>query len=142
MHQTLRALLFLALLTPACGPEKARPPAPKDAGGRDPAGAVTSGALHFSLRTSPDPMRVGQNEVVVTVTDVQGARQDGCNVVVTPWMPGHGHGSTEKAVVAPLGEGGYRAFPVTLQMAGQWELRVEATCRALVGTHVAPFLVP
>lgn len=137
MHPLLRALpAALLLLATACGGADSPPDEAKHPPGEQ-AGMVTTGDLRFALASEPALLQVGTNEVTLTVTDAQGALQTGCALTVQPWMPAHGHGSTQQAEVSALGEGRYRASPVTFQMAGQWELRVQATCGALGGTLVA-----
>src|SRR5215468_2079068 len=55
----------------------------------------TSGALHVELRSVPDPPVRGQNVGQLTLTDNSGQPVNGVAVEVLPWMPSHGHGTSE-----------------------------------------------
>ncbi len=70
--------------------------------------------------------RVGRTEMLLTITH-EGLPIEAAQVTVDPQMPSHGHGSTEVPAVEALGEGRYRAFPVTFTMPGLWEVTVHAT---------------
>ena len=62
----------------------------------------------------------------VDVKAADGTAVDGAAVAVTPWMPAMNHASTKTPVVSAASGGGYGASPVFFQMAGSWEVRVEA----------------
>ncbi len=79
---------------------------------------------------------VGQNTMIVTVTDEAGEMVVDATVSVDPQMPMMGHGSPEEAVVANNGDGTYTAFPVTLSMAGQWVITIDASSGDAVGQFV------
>jgi nitrogen fixation protein FixH len=91
-------------------------------------GSETSeGTLQLSATIAPDPPVAGRNTLTIEVRDAQGQPVEGASLEVKPWMPSHGHGSTETPVVSALGEGRYRATPVTFSMPGQWEVTILAT---------------
>lgn len=84
--------------------------------------------LWIEVRTAPEQPPVhGSNTVELTITDASGTPVDGLTVVVVPWMPSMGHGSTTTPAVSPQGQGKYLVTNVTLQMAGTWELRLTIT---------------
>jgi hypothetical protein len=85
----------------------------------------TSGALHVELRSVPDPPVRGQNVGQVTVTDGNGQAVDGVSVEVLPWMPSHGHGTSEAVGVTDQGGGVFIANPLYLFMAGEWQIQMK-----------------
>lgn len=112
MRPILQSIMFslLGLLVAACGTAQDAEP---------------SGDLLITLSWDQPP-QVGRNTLTVEIADAAGAEVAGATVEVTPYMPHHGHGSTESSVVTHEGAGLYRAFPVTLQMPGMWEITVRA----------------
>lgn len=77
------------------------------------------------LTIEPDPPMVGQHRVVITLdahAAPHGALED-AHVVVTPWMPAHGHGTSEIEAVEEA-PGVYVAEAVFFNMPGVWDLRV------------------
>ena len=77
------------------------------------------------LSSEPGPPTKGNNTWTIEVTDAAAAPQPGMSVVVDPFMPDHGHGTSVEAVVEPLGQPGqYRLSPVNLFMDGVWEVRL------------------
>jgi hypothetical protein len=81
-----------------------------------------AGAFLVALRSCPDqPPVQGVDTIQYTVTDAQGAPQDGLSLSVVPWMPAMGHGSNAPTVTA-TGDGNYVASDVYLFMAGSWAL--------------------
>jgi len=83
------------------------------------------GTLHIHA-TEPNPPRVGQNVLKLTVHDAAHKLLSGAKVTVTPFMTAHGHGSSETPVVTDNGDGSYEASPVTLTMPGTWEITIHA----------------
>jgi hypothetical protein len=81
------------------------------------------------------PAVVGRNALIVAVTR-DGVAVTDAVLTVDPQMPTMGHGSTETPVVTHEGGGIYRAYPVTLQMPGYWEVTVHATAGDDHGTDV------
>ena len=67
-----------------------------------------------------DPIR-GDNGWTLGVTDDSGGLE-GVSIVVTPWMPDHGHGTPVPAEITEMGGGDYQITPLNLYMAGLWEV--------------------
>jgi hypothetical protein len=84
-----------------------------------------SGALRVQVRTSPQPLARGSNDVQLTVMEASsGAARDDLMVSVKPWMPSMNHGSSTVPTVTAQGEGKYLVTGVNLFMPGRWELRM------------------
>src|SRR5262249_50385354 len=98
------------------------------------ASTTESGTLHLAVQSDPAMPALGRNTFVVEVTSPDGAPLDGMSVTLTPWMPAHGHGSTEQPTITPLGNGRYQAFPVTLFMVGDWQVTARAAHDGEFGT--------
>jgi hypothetical protein len=88
--------------------------------------ASDTGALRVELRSFPEPPVRGQNVGQFTVSDASGQPVAGLTLMVLPWMPAHGHGTSVQAIVAPSATemGVFVANPLYLFMSGQWELRM------------------
>ncbi len=84
-----------------------------------------SGALHVELRSAPDPLVRGQNVGQLTLTDASGQPVDGLTVQILPWMPSHGHGTSEAVEVTDKGGGVFIANPLYLFMAGEWQIQMK-----------------
>lgn len=84
-------------------------------------GRVFTVKLLSSMPASP--VR-GQNEWTIEIDEARsGAPLDGLDVMVTPWMPDHLHG-TRPVVVTPESDAGkYRLKPVYLYMPGLWQIQ-------------------
>ncbi len=87
--------------------------------------ASTSGALQVALRSVPDPPVRGQNVGQLTVTDSSGQPIDGITVEVLPWMPSHGHGTSQAVEVTDQGGGVFITNPLYLFMAGEWLIQMK-----------------
>jgi len=85
------------------------------------------GLLHVDVRWSPAAPIKGDNAAQLTFSDPLGNAIDGLSVVVTPWMPAHGHGTSIQPATAPTGPGVLVATPVYLFMSGEWQLRMAIT---------------
>lgn len=72
------------------------------------------------------PIR-GDNTWTLAITDESGAAMQGMSLVVTPWMPDHGHGSPVQVKVTALEDGEYELTPLNLFMAGYWEITIGTT---------------
>jgi hypothetical protein len=85
----------------------------------------TSGSLHVELRSVPDPMVRGQNVAQLALTDGSGQPVDGVTVEVLPWMPSHGHGTSQAVEITDQGGGVFIANPLYLFMAGEWQIQMK-----------------
>lgn len=127
----LLAPLALALAT-GCAEETG------DNGGNDGGEGTT---LTLAAVIESGTPAVGQNAMIVTITDEAGDAIVGATVTVDPQMPSMGHGSSEVAVVTDNGDGTYRAFPVTFQMGGPWTVTVDAEAGEMTGQLVLDYNV-
>lgn len=122
------AMLLLLAQTSCSSPDPAAAASPAD-GGAFPADTYatvmsTSGALSIAVRTSPQPPAVGTDDVQFTITKASdGTPVDGLTLVVEPWMPSMGHGTSAAPTVTPQGDGVYLVSNVYLFMQGVWALR-------------------
>ena len=90
-----------------------------------------AGLLDFKLMSvTPAPPAFNDNTWIIQVNTmsggVVGAPAIGATLTVTPFMPDHAHG-TLKVNVQPMPDAGqYQASPITLWMAGLWEITIDA----------------
>ena len=124
-------LLVIVPLLSACGGDD---PAPEDTvcvgteADTYAAGIVktTDAGLYVITLTEADPAppEKGENTWNLRIT-AGDSPLDGADVVLTPFMPEHGHGSSPAYVEAlPLGDGAYRAEGLNFSMPGLWEITV------------------
>lgn len=86
---------------------------------------TATGALSIKLmEATPAPPQKQSNALVLQVVDAAGMPVDGATLSVTPFMPDHGHGSSVKPTVTPMGGGVYDVANVYLPMPGLWRLTV------------------
>lgn len=93
-------------------------------------GLSKSGSLVTATFVSSDPAPPikGDNTWVLDFTDAQGMPLADLEIVVTPMMPDHGHGTPINAVVTATDTAGrYEVTPVNLFMAGLWEITFDIT---------------
>lgn len=93
-------------------------------------GLSKSGSLVTASFVSADPAPPikGDNTWVLAFSDDGGAPIDDLEIVVTPTMPDHGHGTPVEAIVTPTtNPGEYSISPVNLFMAGYWEVALDVT---------------
>ncbi len=86
----------------------------------------TSGQALTVQAAFAETAAVGQNTIEIDVTDEAGDPVTDATVTVDPQMPSMGHGSSEVPVVTSNEDGSYSAFPVTLQMGGEWVVTISA----------------
>ena len=87
-----------------------------------------AGGLSVKLvEAAPAPLIKGTNTMKLEVRDESGAPVDNATIVVTPFMPVHGHGSAVAPLVTSVGGGTYDVTKVYLSMAGLWQLKVSVT---------------
>jgi hypothetical protein len=86
------------------------------------------GAVTVELvESDPAPPVVrSDNTWWLKLTDAGGEPVLGAELVVTPFMPKHQHGSAE-VVVEELGDGQYKLSPIELIMPGVWEIPMSIT---------------
>lgn len=89
--------------------------------------ARTSDNEDFKVAISASPVQpvTGTNELRFYVFKGMGTPVTGATIDVEPWMPGHGHGSTEVPVVSEDGDGWYTVSNVFYTMPGYWELYID-----------------
>jgi hypothetical protein len=79
------------------------------------------------VESQPAPPAVRKDNVWwLRLSDSEGLPVLGAELLVTPYMPEHQHGSAE-VVVEELGDGEYRLSPLELIMPGVWEIPVSIT---------------
>ena len=98
------------------------------------------GNLVVEMRTAPSqPPTRGNASVELVVHDATtGAPVDGLSVVVVPWMPAHGHGTSVVPTIEGEGDGRYLVTNISFFMPGDWELRTSFS--GSVTDRVAPSL--
>jgi hypothetical protein len=85
---------------------------------------TSRGAFRVKIIGKGKIIRYGRNEVVMKITDERSRAVEGAQIVVTPWMPEHSHGSPWPPTVTEEGSGRYKVvIPIT--MLGDWELRIK-----------------
>jgi hypothetical protein len=98
----------------------------------------TSGALSVKLmQATPAPPAKQSNALTFVVTDAAGKPVDGATLSVTPFMPDHGHGSSVKPTITPMGGGTYDVTNVYLPMPGLWRLTVTVQMPNVAAQDVA-----
>jgi hypothetical protein len=76
----------------------------------------------------PAPPARFENTWTVEVLDMDGMLLDDVSIEVTPFMPDHNHGTTVVTHVEPGENPGEYVFdPVSLHMAGLWEVTIDVT---------------
>lgn len=89
---------------------------------------ATPGNITVELaRADPSPPVVRRDNVWwLKLTDADGNAVSGAELVASPYMPKHQHGSAE-VVVEDEGEGQYQLSPIELVMPGVWEIPLSVT---------------
>jgi hypothetical protein len=84
-------------------------------------------AFEAHLTPDPDPPVTGDNTIAMHLMDPDGEPISGATVTVEPWMPAHGHGSSEEPVVEASADmaGMYTISNVVFTMPGHWEVRID-----------------
>lgn len=115
-------LLLLGMGLVACGTEGLQ-------------GPQTEGNFKIETAFEASSLTTGQNTMSITVMDQSGAPIKGATITVYPHMPAHGHGSTEEPKLEDMGEGKYKAHPITFQMPGEWEIIVKVDSNGEKGKY-------
>jgi hypothetical protein len=76
----------------------------------------------------PEPPGLGANAWTLTVLDGDDAPVDGCDLLAVPWMPDHGHGSSESTATAAAEPGAYLVEEIDVTMVGYWTFGIELDC--------------
>jgi hypothetical protein len=85
-----------------------------------------SGLLSFRLVSAePAPPAKGQNSWLLELFDGDGAGVGAAEIEATPFMPDHGHGSTQIPSVSVADES-YDLSPIVFFMPGLWRVRLDA----------------
>jgi hypothetical protein len=136
------AVIILTVANVACGSETI-PTDPTPSFATDPDQSLTSdsGALRIDVRFAPAPPVVGSDAVQLSFVDASGAPMSGLDLMVIPWMPAHGHGSSVNPTVTETAPGVFVATPLYLFMPGSWELRM-TTSGTVDDTAKASFEIP
>jgi hypothetical protein len=103
--------------------------------------ATDSGLFKISLAVTGGAITTGGNALDLVVRDKSGAKVNGAEVTVTPWMPRHGHGVWEKPEVTERGDGNYHVKNVEITGDGLWDIRVAVAKGQNKGTAVFSFTV-
>jgi len=98
-----------------------------------------AGPFDGTLTIEPNPPHVGQHRVVITLDGSDGALE-GADVMVHPWMPAHGHGTTDVEALEEA-PGVYVAEDVWFNMPGVWDLHVQVDAEQ-AGELIATVEVP
>lgn len=108
----------------------------------DPIGGLETkeGEITGTLEIDPEPS-VGYHRVELRLEDEAGAPLEEAEVMVSPYMPAHGHGSID-VLAEQDGPGLYIAERVWLNMPGRWDLRVYVRGDLHEGLLVATLEVP
>ena len=100
-------------------------------------GLVAEGADGLLATTldaiAPEPPGPGANAWTLTVLDAADAPVPDCELLVIPWMPDHGHGSSESGSAPGTDPGSYDVADVDVTMVGFWTFGIDLDCGA-VGT--------
>ena len=84
------------------------------------------------LDALPAPPERGDNTWTLEVLGPDGQPLEGCELVFTPDMPAHGHGTWKTVETSVMdAPGTYRADPVFMFMPGLWVVPIDLTCGAL-----------
>ena len=88
---------------------------------------VSSEKGHFVIGLYPnvEGSAVGLNSYQLHLSDAQNGAVENATIVVTPWMPDHGHGSDRTPRVFDANEGLYDIDNVVFTMPGRWQLNLE-----------------
>lgn len=112
-------VLGLALLVGCASTEEPEAPAPEEQGGA---------ALGWRFTVEPDEaVRVGENDLTVTILLPDGAPADGASVTLALLHLAHGHGGEGPTSITETAPGVYRVQGLGVTMSGLWECTITAT---------------
>lgn len=104
--------------------------------------ASEAGAFQVELRSSTlVPPDRGDNGFSFRVLDAAGAPLGDAQVVVRPWMPNHGHGSTPETFTprATAAPDVLEVGPINFFMPGLWELRFQVVSPSVAKSERTTF---
>lgn len=134
------SLPLLALLAAGCGnvalDDDSSSPTGSQAASCDDGGSVDTYVAGLSLASAsgfevtlvsadPAPPDVGFNTFIFDIKNADGSPADGTSLLITPWMPLHGHGSSPPTYDAPDEGGVWAPDSIDLFMPGLWEINVD-----------------
>ena len=104
------------------------------------------GALDFKLMTAtPSPPAFNDNTWVIQIntmaSGVVGAPAAGAQLIVTPFMPDHQHGTLKVNVEAMPDAGQYKLTPINMWMPGLWETTIDVQAGAVHDSVVYKFCI-
>ncbi len=79
------------------------------------------------LDSDPAPPAKDNNNWTIEITDANGSPIDGATITVVPYMPDHGHGTSVKPTIVPMGSGKYQIQNVYMYMPGLWQTTIGVT---------------
>ena len=82
--------------------------------------------IELKEATPSPPVVRSDNVWLLNLTDADGNALIGAEIIASPYMPAHQHGSAE-VVVEEQGKGDYRLTPIELMMPGVWEIPISVT---------------
>ena len=141
-HRLLALLALLILLLPVaaigCGDS-----ADTEANnGQDNSALVSQNAdFEAHITPDPDPPVTGDNTITMHLIGADGEPVSGATVTAEPWMPAHGHGSSEEPVVEASEDmaGMYTISNVVFTMPGHWEVRIDVAHEGVSDRLVAEY---
>ena len=129
-----RLSLFLSISLISCGEAQDQEGSERcsraDIGCFSPEWAVTGERYILSLLEAvPARPERGVNQWRVSLSKtVSNELIDQCQIMLTPYMPDHGHGSPLTPLVTPLSDGIYLIEEIAFTMPGLWEMRFDVSC--------------
>ena len=96
--------------------------------------------LVMLMAADPAPPNVDTNVWEIEVVNLDGDALTGCTAEVTPWMPDHGHGSSDTPSWTESSEtAGSYTTELKFIMPGYWETTFTLDCDGAVSEHVFGF---
>lgn len=86
-----------------------------------------AGTSFVLVAGDPAPPQRGMNTWTLKVTDAAGKALAGATLGVKPFMPQHGHGSSQEPQIQDNGDGTYTIGNLYLFMPGLWTITITAT---------------
>lgn len=90
-------------------------------------GPPTSESYIVNYTTEPSPAQVGENLLMLVITDKNEEPVLGATVEAEAWMSAHGHGTESPPTVMEMENGHYHVEDLVFQMPGEWTMDVTIT---------------